>query len=403
VLSRRKVLTAVLSLACVALAACSSAGSSSSSSPAASSTPSAASSTPSAASSTPSAASSQAAGNALANILAPVINEPTSVGVTTPLSRPAPKGIKVVGLDDGIVDENLYYQGMAAAAKVLGWSFSTQSIDDSNPQTVISAATSAINAGARAVVMVSELQSTINKVLPLANQHHAVILDTISSNSAHPGQILGSTEDHEFYTQGRYVIAAILQQAAAAGQVAHIGETFIPQFATGLIPEENGAKQVLAQYCPKCTMDRINVSYEDVTNGSYVQDIASYLQTHRDINYLFATNAFFVNGLVPALKQAGIPIPKIVGTEPTAANFSALKTGAAQEWFYVPQTVLGWVWTDELARYFSGGDYNIWNTTAFDPQWLMTGQNIQQVPNVNNLNPPADYQAQFEKLWGVSS
>jgi ribose transport system substrate-binding protein len=390
--SRRRILAAVLSLACVGVAACSSSGGSSSSN-----------SQASAQATTSASTSSNANSQALSSILAPVANEPTSVGVTTPLSKPAPKGIKVVGLDDGIVDENLYYQGMAAAANSLGWSFSKQSINDSNPQTVISAATSAINAGAKAVVMVSELQSTIDKILPLAVQHHAVILDTISSNSAHPGQILASTEDHEFSTQGRYVIAAILQQANASGQVAHIGETFIPQFATGLVPEENGAKQVLAQYCPKCTMDRINVSYEDVTNGSYVQDIASYLQTHPNINYLFATNAFFVNGLVPALKQAGIPIPKIVGTEPTAANFSALKTGAAQEWFYVPQQVLGWVWTDELARYFTGDNYNIWNTTAFDPQWLMTAQNIQQVPNVNDLNPPANYQAQFEKLWGVSS
>jgi hypothetical protein len=33
----------------------------------------------------------------------------------------------------------------------------------------------------------------------------------------------------------------------------------------------------------------------------------------------------------------------------------------------------------------------------------MTAQNVQQVPNVNDLNPPANYQAQFEKLWGVSS
>ena len=390
--SRRRILAAVLSLACVGVAACSSSGGSSSSN-----------SQASAQATTSASTNSNANSQALSSILAPVANEPTSVGVTTPLSKPAPKGIKVVGLDDGIVDENLYYQGMAAAANSLGWSFSKQSINDSNPQTVISAATSAINAGAKAVVMVSELQSTIDKILPLAVQHHAVILDTISSNSAHPGQILASTEDHEFSTQGRYVIAAILQQANASGQVAHIGETFIPQFATGLVPEENGAKQVLAQYCPKCTMDRINVSYEDVTNGAYVQDIASYLQTHPDINYLFATNAFFVNGLVPALKQAGIPIPKIVGTEPTAANFSALKTGAAQEWFYVPQQVLGWVWTDELARYFTGDNYNIWNTTAFDPQWLMTAQNVQQVPNVNDLNPPANYQAQFEKLWGVSS
>jgi ribose transport system substrate-binding protein len=390
--SRRRIMTAALSLACVGVAACSSSGGSSSSS-----------SQAGAQASTSASTSSNANSQALTNILAPVANEPTTVGVTTPLSKPAPKGIKVVGLDDGIVDENLYFQGMAAAANSLGWSFSKQSINDSNPQSVISAATSAISAGAKAVVMVSEQQSTIDKILPLAVQHHAVVLDTISSDSAHPGQILASTEDHEFSTQGRYVIAAILQQAAASGQVAHIGETFIPQFATGLLPEENGAKQVLAQYCPKCTMDRINVSYEDVTNGAYVQDIASYLQTHPNINYLFATNAFFVNGLVPALKQAGIPIPKIVGTEPTAANFSALKAGAAQEWFYVPQQVLGWVWTDELARYFTGDNYNIWNTTAFDPQWLMTAQNIQQVPNVNDLNPPADYQAQFEKLWGVSS
>jgi ribose transport system substrate-binding protein len=385
----RRLLVAAIPAVCLVAVACSSSGGS----PTATST----------ASGGGTGQASSATARALAKILASVANEPTSLGVTAPLPKAAPKGIKVVGLDDGIVDENLYYKGMAQAAKALGWSFSTQSIDDSNLQTVISGATSAINAGAKAVVMVSELQSTIDKILPLANRHHAVILDTISSNAAHPGQILASTENHEFFTQGRYVIAAILQQADAAGQTAHIGETWIPQFATGLVPEENGAKKVLAQYCPKCTMDRINISLEDVQSGAFVQDIASYLQTHPDVNYLFATNAFFVNGLVPALNQAGIPVPKVVGTEPTAANFSALKTGAAQEWFYVPQQVLGWVWTDELARYFTGGDYNIWNTTIFDPQWLLNSQNIKLVANVNNLEPPAGYQAMFEKLWNVSS
>ena len=144
--SRRRILAAVLSLACVGVAACSSSGGSSSSN-----------SQASAQATTSASTSSNANSQALSSILAPVANEPTSVGVTTPLSKSAPKGIKVVGLDDGIVDENLYYQGMAAAANSLGWSFSKQSINDSNPQTVISAATSAINAGAKAVVMVSEL------------------------------------------------------------------------------------------------------------------------------------------------------------------------------------------------------------------------------------------------------
>src|ERR1700685_4594031 len=116
----QRVLIAAVSVAGLAMAACSSG-----------------SGTGSATGGTSAGSKSQAVSyntQALANILAPVVNEPTSVGVTTPLSKAAPKGIKVVGLDDGIVDENLYYGGMAAAAKALGWSFSTQSIDDSNPQ-----------------------------------------------------------------------------------------------------------------------------------------------------------------------------------------------------------------------------------------------------------------------------
>jgi ribose transport system substrate-binding protein len=380
----QRVLLAVVPAACLALAACSSgsgAGSATGASP---------------------SAKSQAVSyntQALGNILAPVASKPTAIDVTTPLTKAAPKGIKVVGLTDGLAEENAYYKGMAQAAKVLGWSFSTQSIDDTNLQTVISGATSAINAGAKAVVMVSELQATINKILPIANQHHAVILDTISSNSPHPGQIVAATSGHEFFTQGKYAIAAILQQAAAEGQVAHIAETFIPQFATALTPEENGAKQVLAQYCPKCTMDRINISFSDVQSGAYVQDITSYLQTHPDINYIFTQGGNLVQGVIPALQQAGLPVPKIVGTDPTAASFADMKAGRAVEWLVVPQQVLGWVWMDELARYFTGGDYNVWNTTAFDPQWLITSKNVAQAGNTNDVEFPVGYQSIFTKLW----
>ena len=55
-------------------------------------------------------------------------------------------------------------------------------------------------------------------------------------------------------------------------------------------------------------------------------------------------------------------------------------------------------------EYFAtGGDYNVWNTTAFDPQWLITAQNVSQAGNTNNVEFPADYQSLFEKDWDVSS
>jgi ribose transport system substrate-binding protein len=385
----------VAALSLTTLAAACSSGASSSSSTSAGAT-----------SAAPPSASAESAGTAgtaaLSKILAPVINKPTSLEVTTPLSKAPPKGIKVVGLNDGLSLENNYYVGMAAAAKVLGWQFSTQTIDDSNVQTVISAAKSAINAGAKAVVMVSQIQETIDQVLPLAKQHGAVILDAISGDSPHPNQILASTSSHESVQAGRYTMAAILQQADEDGVTANIGETFIPQFATANLPIENGMKEVMAANCPKCTLSRINISYNDLTNGTYIKDIVSYLQAHPQVNYVATALGLFASGLTPALNQAGIPVPKIIGSSPSAANFTDLQHGLKQEWLTVPGETLGWMWTDELARYFVGDNYNIWNTTAYEPQWLVTTSNVSQLGNVNGVVFPANYQSLFEKLWNVS-
>jgi ribose transport system substrate-binding protein len=398
----RTIAAVVTALSLTALAAACSSGTGSSSSAPATSAASPASAGATSAGATSSASTTSADTAALNKILAPVLSKPTSLAVTTPLSKAPPKGIKVVGLDDGLSLENNYYAGMAAASKVLGWQFSTETIDDSNVQSVISAAESAINGGAKAVVMVSEIQATINQILPLAKQHGAVILDAISGDSPHPSQILASTSSHESVQAGRYTMAAILQQADAAGVTANVGETFIPQFATANLPIENGMKAVMAADCPKCTLSRINISYNDLTNGSYINDIVSYLQAHPQVNYVATALGLFASGLTPALKQAGISVPMIVGSSPSTANFTDLQHGLKQEWLTVPGATLGWMWTDELARYFIGDNYNVWNTTAYEPQWLVTPGNVSQLGNVNSVVFPDNYQSLFEKLWNVS-
>jgi hypothetical protein len=338
-----------------------------------------------------------------ADILAPVVNQPTKLDVSTPLSKSPPTGVKVVGLNDGIEIENLTYAGLAAAAKALNWNFSTQSINDNNIQTVISAATSAINAGAKVVVMISQLQSTIDQILPIAKQHGAIILDAISSNSAHDGQILAATSSHEGTQKGRYGMAEILQQATAAGDTApSIAESWIPQFATAGEPIENGLKEVMTANCPKCTLDRINVSFQEISSGKTAQVVTSYLQTHPNVKYLFFAANFFEAGLIPALQQAGIKVPVIVGSDPTAAQITSIKNGANEAWLYGPQNVLGWVFADELARYFVGDNYNVWNTSAYAPAWMITQKNVSQITNVNDLAFPAGYQDMFKQMWHVS-
>ena len=88
--------------------------------------------------------------------------------------------------------------------------------------------------------------------------------------------------------------------------------------------------------------------------------------------------------------------------DPTAAQLTSIQDGENESWIYGPQKVLGWVLTDELARYFVGDDYNVWNTTAYAPAWLITPDNIDQVTDVNNVEFPAGYEDMFKKMWQVS-
>jgi ABC-type sugar transport system substrate-binding protein len=322
------------------------------------------------------------------------LRPPTGLPVTEKLSKAPPTGVKVAYLNEGVAYAQDYLTGMTAAASVLGWHVQSYTTSAANPASTTSALTSAIDGGAKYVV-VSAVDAAIYKsVLPLAKSKGAEILSLNANNPSIPGEVVNVLGSTDAIQGAQQVGEALLADAKSRGVTAHIGEVTVPIFATVLAPEHDGLTQALSS-CSSCTISTIPIPAQQFESGAVAPVIVSYLQSHRDINYLFFDAAGLDVGVAQQLKVAGIQAPRMFGAAAQPAEIKAVQSGEQTGWGAYPSVLHGWILMDVAARLSVGDNPNVWKTS---PSYVLEKSNSAGI-NPTNFEFPQGYQAMFKALW----
>jgi ribose transport system substrate-binding protein len=326
------------------------------------------------------------------------LKEPTSVGVTQPLSKTPPTGKNITYLECGVGICQQIAAELTNAAKLLGWHM-TFVDQGTTPEQIVAAWDRALSANPKPdAILTSGVPVVVyQRELDQARQAGIPVVDWASANPPNtPGIIFDINPVEDNQERGR-----LLADYAAVKSGGHATTLFadIPDFPT-LLAEEKAYVAELKSVCPSCTTDVLNFSATDI--GSKIPSaIVSYLQQHPDTNYItFAFDDMSV-GVPEALRAASIGSNiSILGQSSNKTTAQSIADGTGQV-ATIPQGVgqMAYKALDVLARHFIGDSLSA-DSANLLPIWIQTKATIGD-PN-NLWKGPAGYPQQFAKLWHVS-
>lgn len=387
----RNTLTAAIALtSLLALSACSSSGGG-----ATATNPPA--STPAGGATSGSSSSSSTGGGGVAAAKAfeqQFLNSPTSINVTTALSKKPPTGKTLIGLDSGLGSAKVLAQYWKQAAEDLGWKY-VDIISGATPEQQQKAMESAIQQNPSGILTSGIPIATIKVQLQEAQQKGIWVNTSASTDSpsgamfdtsiANPGQL------HEW---GKMVAAYVV---AESNGNATIQDFSLPVFP--ILEEFDKAFQAaVKQWCPACKVTEHPQQGTDIgtkTPGAVV----STVQSNPGTNWLIFDLGDLETGVDAALAAAGINGMHIGGLTADTPNTQGLKAKKQDVWTAYSLPIVAYRQVDSFARKFVGDPI----VSANLPTQLLTQQNVnsQVADSAGNYVGVANYRDQFKKLWHV--
>ncbi len=318
---------------------------------------------------------------------------PTTIPVTVPVGKPIPKGKKLTFVSCGVEACALQGPILAAGAKSLGWTVD-QVATDGSAEKVQGAIDAAIRNGADAVILNAADRDAYSKQIADAKKAGVQFVTCCSLATAGDGLLYNTATDKQNGPIGDYLAAQVVSDSKGKGNALYVNISAFQILKQVGDTFDAGMKK----YCSSCTVDNLDIPLTSL--GKDAPDrIISYLRSHPKVNYVALSVADALGtGLPAALKAAGLGDKvTIVGQGGGTQNFTDMKAGSIDALVPADLFSYDYLMLDALARHWAGVPVN----DAGPPYWLITKDTV---PKDTSKPFPVveDYQAQWDKLWGVS-
>ena len=318
--------------------------------------------------------------------------QPTSITDTAKAAGPVPKGLLIDFIPCGTNPE-CQQEGeiVKQADDVLGWKTNILS-NDGSPTQSKAAFDQAVRDKAAGVLYTAIPLSTFQSDVPALQANGTVVSACCVTDPT------GTGVDYNIDNPDQVGPVAGTQAAFVASDSKCVGAdsllVTIPDFAI-LNNAVTNYKSSMSQYCPTATVDTLDIALANLSTGTTT--IVSYLRSHPNDKYIAVTTDGLTVGLPQALKSAGLTT-KIVGQGATPTNIQYLHSGQEAADVAFPYYEAMWAMVTAVVQKKSGG--TITPSTA-PPIWLLTPSNA---PNSSAAAFPvvANYQSQYEALWGMN-
>jgi len=347
--------------------------------------------------------SAPAASASVSQILAGASGAPSTIPSSLAKLPKAPaKGLKVAFLSCSDPSCALLNPGFTDAAKALGWDPTVITYNSAQPGQALQ---QAINAGYKYIATTS---ITLNTITPQVQEAKAKGIPIF-------GAYTGDTP--QFQANGLYGVSANFQTSAASGKLmaawtikdsnsnAHVLFVSLPIYPT-LVAQGTAAQAEYTTACPDCTFNVLGLSATQVGQGQTPSAIVAYLKQHPATNYVYLAFGGLDAGVAAAIKSAGLAAKvKIVGTQGQQSQLQEMVSGQEAAWSILPEEYTMWVVVDWMARLNDGVlNQQALDATSANPTYMVdTPAQAQAQLGVDNgiWEGPANFQSQFEALWGV--
>jgi ribose transport system substrate-binding protein len=314
---------------------------------------------------------------------------PTKITVTTPITKPIPKGKTIDWIVCGVPGCTVLTNPLKAAAAKLGWKV-VAIPGGLTPETILNAWNLAVQNKPGAVVGTGFPESIFAAPLAKLESEGIPVINGFVTDTPGNG-ITAIVNGSPSYTQaGKALADFVLGTDGSSANSLFLGGTTFPasQF------EQNAFDAEYKKLCPSCQTSSIEEP-ATLSGDALTASIVASLTRDPSINFVVASQPNDVYGLPQALKAAGLTNVKILSNTPDATTLQYLKQGLIAGIMDVPNTDTMAEIVDAFARHFTGQSVTPDEGPGGD--WAVTQKTASQVKYPYYLVP--GYLNQYVKLW----
>lgn len=315
---------------------------------------------------------------------------PTKINVTTPVSKPVPKGKRLTFISCGSANCNLESDIIKAATDRLGWTLKTINTDGS-PEQVKAAWGQVVRDKPDGVLYTAVPRSVFESELQKATANGTFVAAccTVDPPVNGLGYVIGTPASNA--QVGEDLAALVTVQSKGTGKAVYID---LPVFPI-LTAVKTSYEKTLTSFCPGCSTDTIDMPITAL--GKDAPDrIVSYLRSHNDVKTVVLSVDTIGIGLQASLKAAGLNDIYVIGEGPDTTVLQYIKSGLRGPTNAFPYWESMFAMVDAVVRHEVG------DPIEKDPvpvNWIVDKDNM---PTADEIFPlVSDVQEQYFKLWGV--
>lgn len=318
---------------------------------------------------------------------------PISIGLKTPISKPIPPTKTIDYLQCGVPDCVDLGEHLKEAVEAIGWKVDIVDIG-LTPEEVKAGWEQAVRNKPDAVIAtggfpVQIFQSELNS---LRSSHTPVI--SVTDGSPPKGTFAVSGPDR-FKLIGQNVAKWVIAKTHGDANVLFAN---VPAFTVQKVMEKAFDEEFEAN-CPDCSLTNYEAPATAI-GKDLAGNIAQRVQANPSVNYLVLGFNDMATGVPEALRNVGVTDLPAVTQGQGEVQSAYVKNGEMLQAMYaLPGPEMMWRCVDLFIRYFNG------ESTAEDtdgtnfPKWFITQDTVPST--TSNYPVVADYQAQYEALWGI--
>lgn len=331
--------------------------------------------------------------------LAPVLEEPTSIGITEPLKE-SPAGKVVDYMECGVSECKLIGDRIEEGAEPLGIKVNRvpagntpESLGRAFDQSVENKPDGVVVSGVSKALYAKQLAELKKLGIPVVSMGTA----DLPSEDGLAQVLLGG---NSYRNAGKWAADWAIVDSDGSAKVLLVTA---PVFDFN-VPLAESFEATMQRNCPDCSVDVMGVNPEDIGKGVPGQ-IVSHLQQKPDTDYVITAFGSLMLGVPQAVRAAGLQDKVTLFTlAPGEADFQFIKDGLEDAGMGSSRAYLGWMTADQIARAMTGQDPAKVVKDEELPWWrLFTADTIDWDVEAETGWPfIPDFREEFKKLWGVS-
>jgi hypothetical protein len=329
--------------------------------------------------------------------------EPTDVGITTPLPKPASTVAKksIIYMQNATPEGEQIANGIQKAASLLGWNYKAIQYQTSTTAAIQTAFNQAIAEHPNAIFDAGTPDVVLTRQRAEMAQAGIKFIECCESYpddaSNPPIAVVNAKAQINF--EGQLLADGII--AKTNGKV-HALTVVVPTFSI-LKGVADGVKARFAELCAStCKSTELNVTLGNI--GTQLPNmVTSALQRDPSINYLAFTCGCLGVGVPQALRQAGLTSKvKLASHDAQANTLADLKSGTQEFGIADSNTVTGFRQVDAYLRYLQGVKFPM-QVASCDEQGPTACTHLTILEKGkdygSDVELPANYEALFKQLW----